>query len=278
MSDDLEESRGQATLREEIEELRARLDEAEQTLAAIRCGEVDALVVAGPKGEQLYTLSGAERVYRVIVESMHEAALTVGESGTILFCNERFCTLLRLPMERALGRDVMEFVALPQQEPLRAFLAEARTRPANRRLVLPEAFLAADALLLIWRSVARGLEVHPAMIRSNLDLELPFMASEEILLAAAARGGDRQRLHEKLRQLARTAGHRVKDEGEPNPLLDLVAENADFGLTREMLTELVDAAHYVGLAPEQVDDFLTTIVTPWLTAHPITVAGEEPEV
>ena len=88
---------------------------------------------------------------------------------------------------------------------------------ANRRLVLPEAFLTADAILLVWHSVASGLQVYPAMIRRNLDEELPFMAIEEILLAAAACGGDRQRLHERLRGLSREAARRVKEHGEPNP-------------------------------------------------------------
>ena len=136
MSGAREESRGRAELLEEIERLRLRLDEAEQALTAMRRGDVDVLVAEGPGGERLYTLAGAERVYRAIVESMHEAALTVGENGTILFCNERFGTLLRVPMEQALGRGLSEFAALPQQEPLREFLEEARKRPVGRRFVL----------------------------------------------------------------------------------------------------------------------------------------------
>lgn len=149
---------------------------------------------------------------------------------------------------------------------------------ANRRLVLPEAFLTADAILLLWHSVARGLVVHPAMVRRNLELELPFMASEEILLAASARGGDRQRLHEKLRVLARRAGERVKDHGEANPLLDSVAADPDFGLDRATLDGLLDPARFVGRAPEQVDEFLAESVDPWLAAHAAEIPDEEPEV
>jgi len=149
---------------------------------------------------------------------------------------------------------------------------------ANRRMVLPEAFLAADALLLLWRSVAAGLEVHPAMVRRNLEEELPFMASEEILLAAAARGGDRQKLHEKLRVLSREAARRVKDGGERNPLLELVAAEGAFGLDRGRLAELLDARRFVGRAPEQVDEFLAGTVEPWLAAHPPGAGDEEPQV
>jgi adenylosuccinate lyase len=149
---------------------------------------------------------------------------------------------------------------------------------ANRRLVLPEAFLTADALLLLWRPVAEGLEVHPAMVRRNLDEELPFMASEEILLAAVARGGDRQKLHEELRVLSREAGRRVKEGGERNPLLELVAADEAFDLDRARLNALLDAHRFVGRAPEQVDEFLAGTVEPWLATHPSHGDDEEPQV
>ena len=149
---------------------------------------------------------------------------------------------------------------------------------ANRRLVLPEAFLTADAILLLWRSVAAGLEVYPAMIRRNLAEELPFMASEGILLAAAARGGDRQLLHEKLRVAAREAARRVKVEGEDNPLLDLIVGDAAFGLDRGTIDGLLDPNRYVGRAPAQVDEFLAGAVEPWLAVHRSNDADEEPRV
>ncbi len=149
---------------------------------------------------------------------------------------------------------------------------------ANRRLSLPEAYLASDAILLLWRSVAAGLEVYPAMVHRNLIEELPFMASEEILLAAAARGGDRQRLHERLRVLSRDAARAVKMEGRPNPLLEMVAGDAEFGLDAERLAALLDPARFVGRAPEQVDEFLAETVQPWLDAHPPAEGGAEPLV
>jgi adenylosuccinate lyase len=116
------------------------------------------------------------------------------------------------------------------------------------------------------------------MVRRNLEEELPFMASEEILLAAAARGGDRQKLHEKLRVLAREAGRRVKDGGERNPLLELIAEEKAFGLDKAQLEALLDSRRYVGRAPEQVDEFLAETVEPWVAAHPVPAADEEPQV
>jgi adenylosuccinate lyase len=149
---------------------------------------------------------------------------------------------------------------------------------ANRRIALSEAYLATDAILLLWQAVARGLELYPAIVRRNLMEELPFMASEEILLAAAARGGDRQQLHERLRVLSREAARAVKVEGRANPLLELVAAEPAFGLDADGLAELMRPERYVGRAPEQVDEFLVEAVEPWLAAHPPRAAGEAPAV
>ncbi|MEN6338246.1 MAG: PAS domain S-box protein [Phycisphaerales bacterium] len=136
MSEEKNERRTKAQLLAEIEQLRWRLEEAEQTLDAIRHGEVDGLVVIGPQGEQVFSLSGAEHVYRVIIETMNEAALTVTPDGTILFCNQRFCELLKVPTRAVMGRKVTAFVAGPQQAPLKKLLADAQTRPVQRRLTL----------------------------------------------------------------------------------------------------------------------------------------------
>ena len=148
---------------------------------------------------------------------------------------------------------------------------------ANRRLVLPEAFLAADALLLLWHAVA-PLQLYPAMVRRNLEEELPFMATEEILLAAAARGGDRQELHERLRLLAREAARQVKQEGRTNPLLEPIAADPAFRLDAESLAGLLKPERFVGRAPAQVDEFLAEHVRPWLAIHPPSLPDEEPQV
>jgi len=136
MSNDSKDSRTKTELLEEIERLHIHLQEVEETLEAIRNGDVDALVVAGPQGEQVFTLTGAEHIYRVIVETMNEAALMVDPDGTILFCNQRFCDLMKMSIQRVMGRKATTFVARPQQAPLKTFLARAQAGPVQRRLTL----------------------------------------------------------------------------------------------------------------------------------------------
>jgi PAS domain S-box-containing protein len=129
-------NRTNAELLAEIERLKARLDEAEQTLDAIRTGQVDAVVVTGPQGEQVFSLTGVEHVYRVIIEAMNEGALTMDLGGYILFCNRRFCEMMRTPMEAIVGKRLSSFAAPPQQPAIRALVADAQAGPVRRRLVL----------------------------------------------------------------------------------------------------------------------------------------------
>jgi PAS domain S-box-containing protein len=123
-------------LLQEVEQLRLKLDEAEQILQAIRSGDVDALVINGPEGEQVFSLTGAEHVYRVIVETMNEAALTVSLQGVILFCNRRFCELMRTSQETIVGKDLLSFVALPYQVQVKDLVADAEARPIRRLTLL----------------------------------------------------------------------------------------------------------------------------------------------
>jgi adenylosuccinate lyase len=131
---------------------------------------------------------------------------------------------------------------------------------ANRRLVLPQAFLAVDAILVLCQNVASGLVVYPQVIARNLAEELPFMASENILMAAAAADGDRQELHELIRQHSQAAASVVKNEGRPNDLLERLQGEAAFAGV-DFATAL-DPAQFVGRAPQQVDEFLADIVAP----------------
>lgn len=126
-------------LLEENRSLRQRLEEAEQTIEAIRHGDVDALVVAGPQGEQVFSITGAEHIYRVLVETMNEAGLMVDPDGTILFCNQRFCDLMKAPIQEVMGRRVTAFAARPQLPTLKAMLADGRTRAIQRRMTLQAA-------------------------------------------------------------------------------------------------------------------------------------------
>jgi adenylosuccinate lyase len=131
---------------------------------------------------------------------------------------------------------------------------------ANRRLVLPQAFLAADAILLLLQNITAGLVVYPKVIAANLDQELPFMATENILMAAVQAGGDRQELHEQIRRHSQAAAQRVKQEGQSNDLLARLA--ADPAFPKIDLASSLKAEHFVGRAPEQVDEFLAEVVEP----------------
>lgn len=149
---------------------------------------------------------------------------------------------------------------------------------ANKRIAVPEAFLAADAILLLYRSIAEGLVVYPTVIARHLREELPFMASENILMEAVKRGGDRQVLHEKIRQYSMEAGRRVKEDGQPNDLLRRIAADPAFALDEQELDRLLDPAAFIGRAPEQVDAFLSEEVEPLLAFNPESVVMEEPRV
>jgi adenylosuccinate lyase len=131
---------------------------------------------------------------------------------------------------------------------------------ANRRLVLPQACLATDATLILYQNVAEGLVVYPAVIRKYLDEELPFMATENILMEAVAAGGDRQELHERIRQHSQAAAAVVKQEGKPNDLLARLAQDPAFANVD--VRGATDASQFVGRAPEQVDEFLADVVAP----------------
>jgi adenylosuccinate lyase len=134
---------------------------------------------------------------------------------------------------------------------------------ANRRLVIPEAFLATDAVLILMLNIVRGLQVHPARIRRRLEDEIPFMATEEIIVAAVKAGGDRQDAHEIIRKHSMEARAQVTN-GQRNDLLDrLVADKAS-GVTKQMAAELGDPRRFIGRAPEQVDEFLANVVQPLL--------------
>ena len=135
---------------------------------------------------------------------------------------------------------------------------------ANKRLSVPEAFLAVDAILNIMENVASGLIVHPKVIEKHVLEELPFMASENIMMDAVKRGGDRQELHERIRQLSMEAGRNVKEEGKDNNLLELIAADPAFGLSLDESKKSMEPSRYVGRAPKQVEEFLDEVIRPIL--------------
>jgi adenylosuccinate lyase len=138
---------------------------------------------------------------------------------------------------------------------------------AQKRLAVPEAFLCADAVLLILENVFSGLVVYPEVIRRHLDAELPFMATETILMEGVKRGGDRQQLHEAIRQLSMRAARRVKEEGLDNNLLELLAEDSRIPFTLADLEVLCNPRAFTGRAAGQVEDYLRSEVEPLLAAN-----------
>jgi adenylosuccinate lyase len=136
---------------------------------------------------------------------------------------------------------------------------------ANRRLSIPESFLATEAILLLMGNIVAGLEVHPARIRLRLMDELPFMATEELIVHAVKAGGDRQDIHERIRRHSVAAAHAIKHEGKPNDLLDRLAADKAFKGSIDDLRATLDPSRFVGRAPEQVEEFLSEVVTPLLS-------------
>ena len=135
---------------------------------------------------------------------------------------------------------------------------------ANKRLSIPEGFLAVDGILDLYLNVVDGLVVYPKVIEKHLMAELPFMATENIMMDAVKAGGDRQELHEKIRTLSMEAGRNVKEKGLDNNLLELIAADPEFGLTLEELQQCMEPSRYVGRAPKQVEEFLEEVVQPIL--------------
>ena len=138
---------------------------------------------------------------------------------------------------------------------------------ANKRLSIPEGFLAVDGILDLYLNVVDGLVVYPKVIEKHLMAELPFMATENIMMDAVKAGGDRQELHERIRQLSMEAGRNVKEQGLDNNLLELIAADPSFGLSPDDLKKAMDPARYVGRAPRQVEEFLEEVIKPVLAEN-----------
>ena len=179
----------------------------------------------------------------------------------------------------ALARYVMADAVNPAITAASQWFERTLDDSANKRLSVPEAFLAVDAILNIYANVADGLVVHEKVIQKHVLEELPFMASENIMMDAVKKGGNRQDLHEHIRVLSQQAGANVKDLGLSNNLIDLIAADPAFSmLSREELTAHLEPARYVGRCPEQVEEFLTEEVEPVLARYPQALAGQTAEL
>ena len=148
---------------------------------------------------------------------------------------------------------------------------------ANKRISIPEAFLAVDGILNLYLNVADGLVVYPRVIRERLLKELPFMATENIMMDAVKRGGNRQELHERIRVHSMAAARAVKEEGRENDLLARIAADPAFGVTEEELKSLIAPEKYVGRAPVQTEEFIREVVDPALAPYE-TVSDEKAEI
>jgi adenylosuccinate lyase len=140
---------------------------------------------------------------------------------------------------------------------------------ANKRISIPEGFLAVDSILNIYINIADGMVVYPKVIEKRLMEELPFMATENIMMEAVKRGGDRQELHERIRVHSMEAGKQVKLHGNKNDLIERIATDDVFGLSLDEIRSVLEPKNYIGRAPEQVDDFINECVKPVLEKNEV---------
>jgi adenylosuccinate lyase len=172
---------------------------------------------------------------------------------------------MRCERVTALSRFVLSLATSPAQTASQQWLERTLDDSANRRLVIPESFLAIDGILEILTNVLDGLVVYPKVIASHVAAELPFMATENILMAAVKAGGHRQQIHEKIRRHSHEAAAQVKQLGKPNDLIDRLT--ADPAFAKVDFAKVLNPADYVGLAPRQVDNFIKQTVTPLIRKY-----------
>lgn len=178
----------------------------------------------------------------------------------------------------ALARHAITLVIDPAFTAATQWFERTLDDSANKRIAVPEAYLSVDSVLLIMHNVADGMVVNEEMIRRRLAEELPFMATENLMMRSVKKGGDRQELHERVRQHSVAAGQRIKQQGLPNDLLERIAADPAFGVTLEELQEELQPERYVGRAPEQVDAFLEEWVEPVLERYRDEVNADTPEL
>ncbi len=164
----------------------------------------------------------------------------------------------------SLSRYVMVDVLNPAITAATQWFERTLDDSANKRLSVPEAFLAVDGILDLYLNVADGLKVYPKVIHQHLMAELPFMATENIMMDAVKAGGDRQELHERIRQHSMEAGRMVKEEGKPNDLLERIAADPAFGMSMDQLLAIMKPENFVGRAPQQTQEYLDEVIAPIL--------------
>jgi adenylosuccinate lyase len=164
----------------------------------------------------------------------------------------------------SLARFVLNLEANANQTHSVQYFERTLDDSANRRLAIPESFLATDAIMILYANIASGIEVHPARIRERVAAELPFMATEKLIVQSVAAGGDRQTAHETIRGHSMAASKSMKEGAPRNDLLDRLSADSSLGLSPEHISLVASASQYVGRAPEQVDEFLAEVIAPIL--------------
>lgn len=167
----------------------------------------------------------------------------------------------------SLAKFVLSLVSSPAMVASTQWLERSLDDSANKRLTIPQAFLGTDAILILFQKIATGLTVYPQMIKKHIDTELPFIATEALLMHAVKKGGDRQALHETLRKHSMKAAANVKEAGLENNLLKQLANDPDFPLSCQEIGEIVNAKNFTGYASEQTEDFFNNEVAPYLKKY-----------
>ena len=174
---------------------------------------------------------------------------------------------MRAERINALARFVLSLETNANQTHSVQYFERTLDDSANRRLAIPDAFLTVDAILILLENIASGLEVHPARIRARVMEELPFMATEELIVRAVEAGGDRQEAHEVIRRHSIAAARAMKDDGVANDMLTRLAADPAFGVNIDAVRAAADPHRYIGRSPQQVDDFLAEVIAPLLAQH-----------
>eukprot|EP00968_Pinguiococcus_pyrenoidosus_P020517 scaffold2429_cov263-Pinguiococcus_pyrenoidosus.AAC.3 len=174
----------------------------------------------------------------------------------------------------SLARHLMTLVTSAGQTAANQWFERTLDDSAVRRIILPEAFLAADVIVGLLTNITDGLQVWPNVIRSHVLAELPFMATENILMECLKHGGDRQELHEAIREASMEAGRVVKERGEPNDLLERLQKDSRFAAVHDSLSDLVDPSKFTGRASQQVDEFLGACIAPAIARNVVSLSVE----
>ena len=238
-----------------------------------KCRRLDARIAEKMGFEGCYPVSG--QTYSRKVDSRVISVLAGIAQSAHKFSNDirllQHLKEVEEPFEKKqIGSSAMAYKRNPMLVASTQWFERTLDDSANKRLSVPEGFLAVDGILDLYLNVVDGLVVYPKVIEKHLMAELPFMATENIMMDAVKAGGDRQELHERIRELSMEAGRNVKEKGLDNNLLELIAADPAFNLSLDELKKTMDPSRYVGRSPKQVEEFLEEVIKPLLEEN----AGE----